>query len=184
LAAEKLEPENDGILMNLARLYSNKGDDADAVLYANQTLGISTDNYIRSVAYIIIGTASADYKDYVDSIREYTLAIEANPKYQNPYQSRAYIYISQAEGMTDIVKRDNLLGLATLDINNALSIQSSSSFATWLQGYVYWVKGDKQQAASYFTKALGMVDADITLGSVEKDNMRSQIKDSLNSIKS
>jgi tetratricopeptide (TPR) repeat protein len=184
LHAIKLEPNNGGVLMNLARLYSTKGDNAKVILYANKVIEVSDDNYIKSVAYVLLGMAAENVNDYEGALKQYSTAIRINPKYQNPYQNRAYLYITKAQTMKDDKSRDHFLGLASIDLQSALTIQKTSSVAMELYGYVLSVGGDQKQAVEYYRKALAMIKDDITLGTMEKVNLSNQIKKEISNIES
>ncbi len=173
--ALELNPENDGALLNMARLYYRM-DEADlAVEYADKVLDISENAYLKATAADLIGQVAIDTSEYDLALEYFNYAIDSNPDFPGAYEHRAYVYLLQSDAKKG-AELNALLAKVTLDLNKAAEINPKSSFLFVLRGLEQELLGQKDTAKATYLKALSMVNGDITLGVVEKENMRMEIE--------
>ncbi len=174
--ALSINPENDGALLHMARLYYRTGEPDLAVEYADKVLDLSENAYLKANASDLIGQVAIDTAEYDLALEYFNFAIENSPDFGTAYEHRAYTYLL----LSDEKKGGELSALmakVSIDLNKAAEINPKSSFLYVLRGLEQDVMGQKDTAKATYLKALSMVQGDITLGVVEKENMRIEIEE-------
>ncbi len=177
-----LDANGDANLMDLARLYYGVGESDRAVDFANKAIAASTNVFVKSTAYDLIGQIEIDNDNYDAALGHFNQAIQINPKFPGAYEHRAYVYLLQTDG-TSASTTEMLVKKANPDIEKAQTINPDSSFSFVLRGLVLDLQKQSLDARASYTKALAMVDTDITLGKADKTAMREQIQSLLDQAK-
>jgi len=186
LKALEINNQNDVALMNMARIALRKGDIENLEIYAKKTLDISEINYVKSVAYELLGTVhlergllnstSSDFSiansEYSQSALLFSKAIDSYSKSFHSYVNRAYVQILMSNYE---IKIPELKSQIESDLIKALEINKNSSFAMFIYGLFSEAIDDKSKAIEYYEKAQTMIDSDISLGQLEKQNMKNKI---------
>ncbi len=174
--AYELNNQNDTALMNLARIAQRKGDWENARNYANAVIQFSKIAYVKSTAFEIVGLADLEIDEYDSAVNAFTNAINTFENYGNAYSNRAYARIL----LSNYVITDNILkNEIESDLKKALEIYNKDSFAYVVYALLMEGINEKVKALEYYQTALGLVDQDITLGTIEKGVMKEKINQSI-----
>jgi tetratricopeptide (TPR) repeat protein len=176
--ALELNSENSAAAMNIARLYYRIGESDLAVEYADKAIDLSENVYVKATAADLIGQVSIDTDEYDLALEYFNYAIDVNPDFAGAYEHRAYVELIGSNGKKGAELGD-VLTKATADIATAEGINPKSSFIYTLKGLVAESQGRKDIAQSLYMKSLALVDTDITLGVVDKENMKIEVGDLL-----
>lgn len=174
IKAYDLDPTQDTTLMNLARMYYATGDYEESITFANKALDITQNSYVRAVSSELIGQAAVQNSEYALAQQYFDYAITSDPSYPGPYLQAAYVDVIQSDTASSTAKVQ-LLADASADVDSALALHQGSAFAYVIKGLIAGEQGDTKGAKEYYTKALSMIDGDITLGALDKQKMRDQI---------
>lgn len=175
LKAYELNPEDEGVLMNLARTYSKEGNDDEAARYANLTIQNSIVSYTKATAYNILASIALRKQDYNDAIEKNTLAIETYNNFTPAYLNRAKARITPVNNSTSSKFTAEEETLIKNDLDKVLSIQEGNSTAYVLYGLFESTKGNIKQAVTYFEKGKSLIDQDISLGMNEKQVLKDTV---------
>lgn len=175
LKAYALNPDLDVTLSNLARHYYRAGDFDLADEYAQKAIDTTDLDYVRAVAADVVAGIYIDEEEYQNAIDYLNFAIDNDPKDPTAYEQRGYATLMLYADNTDQVKVAAAIASARKDANFALSLHKESSFATTVLGIAYLMEKNTSKAKEEFSKALDLVDKDITLGLVEKDYMKEKL---------
>lgn len=170
--AYELNNKNDVAIMNLARIAQRAGDFEKAVNYAKIAVELSNIAYVKATSYEILGLADLEVDNYQAAIDNFTKSVQSYQDYANAYTNRAYAKILLADYTvtSDVLKRE-----IEQDVLKTLEIYPGDTFAVVVRGLLMEAVSDKTAAKTYYQTALGMVDKDITLGLIEKEDMRGKI---------
>lgn len=175
IKALELNPQNDGAMLHMARLYYRTGNSDLAVEYADKVIDISENTYLEATAADLIGQVAIDTAEYDLALEYFSYAIDTNADFPGAYEHRAYTYLLQSDEKKG-AELSTLLAKVSADLNKAAEINPKSSFLLVLKGLEQELLGQKDTARATYLKALSMVGSDITLGVVEKENMRIEIE--------
>ncbi len=176
IKAYSIDSKNDVALMNLARIAQGKGDFENAKKYAQAAIDVTQIAYVKATAYEIFGLAEIDSGNYQIAIDDFSKSIDSYDKYGNAYANRAYAKILLNDY---VVKNESLKNQIDQDIEKAVSFYGNDSFAYVVKGLLLEATGDKSKAKEAYNKALSLVDTDITLGMLEKSDMKAKINQSI-----
>jgi len=176
--AFELNDKNDVALMNLARLAERKEDFELAKKYALSVIEISKIQYVKAIAYEIIGLAELDTSNYQLAIDNFSKSMEMYSKISKVHANRAYAKILLNDGnLSEAVIKD-----IEQDLLIALSIYEKDSYAFSVYGLLMEKIGNKERSVTYYFKALSLISEDITLGLNEKNAMSEKINISINKL--
>ncbi len=170
--ALEINDKNDVALMNLARIAQRKGDFETAKTYAQIVTEISKITYVKATSYEILGLADLEVDNYSSAIDNFSKSVESYKDYANAYTNRAYAKILMADYT---VTSDTLRQEIEQDVLKTLEIYPGDTFAVVVRGLLMEAVSNNVKAKEYYQTALSMVDKDITLGLLEKEDMKGKI---------
>lgn len=171
----ELDPNNVGALINMARIYYRLGEPDLAADFAYEAIDLSENSYLTAIASDLVGKIAIDTREYDLALEYFNYAIKNNPDFPGAYEKRAYVYLLQTTGKKP-AEVTALLAKVTADIDATSKIHPESSFLFVLKGLQQDVLKQPDAAKASYMRALAMVDKDITLGEVDKENMRAEIE--------
>ena len=167
LKSYELNPENPNVLMNLARIYLSKGDEAKAKEFAEKVVNSSNGNtlfYIKASAYSVLGQIASNSGDKPLAIEKFSKAIELLPTFVSGYTGRAQAMIFSGE----VIPEDYKIQIFN-DLNMVLGFDPNSSWAYYLLGKFYEKTDNYELALNNYKKALEVLPADLGFDASSRD---------------
>lgn len=177
-AAYAINTKGDFTQLNLARYYFETDEPGQATVLAKGAISSSNNARLKSMAHEVLGNIYFSAGSTTEALAEFNTAISIDAAYADPYFDRSFLTMSLADekGM-DASTTKTVLG----DIEQGLAINPAKAFGYFLTGMVYY-SGDKAKAKAGFEKALGMVDADVTVVGQNKTLLKQDIQEQLSDL--
>jgi tetratricopeptide (TPR) repeat protein len=179
--AINIDPNEEHALFNLARLQARAEEYTQAKDLIAKALAISTSSGRKAEMYQVLATIELTNKNYTEATNDILKSISFNDKLPAAYVTRGEI--ARAELAEKIFKKEQIpdfqdrVNAIVNDAAKATSIYEGQTSAIVLVGKVLVLLAEYDQATKVFEKALTMIDSDISLGIIEKTNLRAQIND-------
>ncbi|MFA6338884.1 MAG: tetratricopeptide repeat protein [Candidatus Paceibacterota bacterium] len=178
LTAISIDPKMETALLNLARLSFEAGDSKKAEEYLAKIVDPNTPSLVKADALTLSALIKGQNSDIEGALDSFNKALALNPT--SPYIMVCIAQVKTAllfKNGTTIKKID--VEKIISDVEAAISINPSQTIAYITLGKLKALIGDSKGAEEQFNKAKAVVAEDITLNSIAKKNIQTEIENAL-----
>lgn len=188
-SALAISPKLDYAQYNLAKVLYRSGKISEAVKVAQQVASNSSNNRFVAESRLLIALSLADDKKIDEAISELNKAIDADPGLANLYVVLAEMKISSVSptiaGIDVFLEKGDAALLEALSlVEKAISINPNLTSAYISKAKIQMLSDKKTDAVSTLGSALEVAVKDITLGVLEKANIKVEIERTIKSYES
>lgn len=184
-----ISPKMDYAQYNLAKVLYRGGKVAEAVKMAEEVVKNSSNNRFIAESYLLISLSLADDKKMTEAIEALNKAIAADPSLANLYVTLAEVKVSAVSPTVAgidvfLANGDAALTEAMTLIDKAIAINPTLTSAYVSKAKFQMLSDKRVEAIATLKTANEVAVKDITLGALEKANMKVEIERTIKSYES
>ncbi len=184
-----ISPALDYAQYNLAKVLYREGKTAEAVKIAEQVVKGSSNKRFIAESYLLLGLSFASEQKMAEAVDALNKAISADPALANLYVALAEVTVSSVSptvaGIDVFLEKGNAALVEALSlIDKAISLNPGLTTAYISKAKFLMLSNKGVEAVEVLKNAKQVADRDITLGSLEKANIKVEIDRTITSYES
>jgi len=175
LKALEINPDLEQALVNIGRIYVREGEDYKAIAVFKRVLNMTKNVRFQAEINSALGTVFSNQGENAEALSYFEKAVELDQTLVVAWVGIAREKFFSIAILKDEMEIVEIVESALDDIGTALSIYPKQTSAYYWQGIILKTVGDTENAEQSFSKALEVVDSDISLMANDRQNMRDTI---------
>ena len=184
-----ISPALDYAQYNLAKVLFREGKISEATKIAQEVVKSSSNNRFIAESYLLLGLSLADEQKMIEAVEALNKAISADPGLANLYVALAEVTVSAVSptvaGIDVFLEKGNAALVEALRlVDKAISLNSGLTSAYISKAKFLMLSSKGAEAIETLKNAKLVVEKDITLGTLEKANLKVEIDRTITSYES